>query len=80
MNPLGQKAPFIGPRQLAALRYIARRKTTPSRFEIGRHLGISKVSAHLLVQKLIDARMVARTGPGWRNICVTDAGFRRSQQ
>lgn len=73
-NPHGLKAPFIGTRQRAALRYIAQRKTVPTRAEIGRHLGIARESAHLLVDKLIAARLVARVPGGWRNIFITEAG------
>jgi DNA-binding MarR family transcriptional regulator len=74
-NPRGLKAPFIGPRQRAALRYLAGRKTSPTRSEIGRHLGITKVSAHLLVDKLIDGQLVARIPGGWRNLYVTKTGY-----
>ena len=74
-NPQGIKAPFLGARQLAALRYVAKRKTSPTRSEIGRHLGISRVSAHLLVDKLIAAQLVYRTPGSWRNIYVTERGF-----
>ena len=77
MNPAGLKSPFVGPRQRAALRYLAGRKTSPTRSEIGRHLGITRVSAHLLVDKLISARLVGRFhGAGWRNLYVTGAGLK----
>lgn len=47
---------------------------SPTRTEVGRALGISKVSAHLLIDKLERAGLVV-THPGvWRNIEVTDAG------
>ena len=75
MNPQGLKKPFLGSRQLATLRYLAQRETAPSRSEIGRHLGITRVSAHLLVDKLIAAHMVTRVPGGWRNIYVTPLGF-----
>ena len=75
LNPTGRKSPFIGPRQRAALRYLAGRKTSPTRSEIGRHLGITRESAHLLVDKLIAAQLVGRFhGAGWRNLYVTGAG------
>jgi DNA-binding IclR family transcriptional regulator len=73
-NPQGKRAPFVGRRQAAALRYIARRKTPPTRSEIGRHLGITRVSAHLLVDKLVSAQLLARDGLGWRNLRVTESG------
>lgn len=73
-NPKGLKQPHLGPRQRAALRYIASRKTSPSRSEIGRHLGITRESAHLLVEKLIAQQYVERVRCGWRNISVTGLG------
>lgn len=76
LNPRGLKRPFLGPRQRAALRYIASRKESPTRSEIGRRLGITAVSAHLLVDKLIAAGLVQRIPGGWRNLGVTDAGMR----
>lgn len=75
LNPSGLKRPFVGPRQLAALRYIASRKTSPTREEIGRRLGITKVSAHLLVHKLAAAGLVGRVGLRHRSVWVTPAGL-----
>lgn len=47
---------------------------SPTRTELGKRLGITKVSAHLLVDRLESAGLVV-THPGvWRNIEVTDAG------
>lgn len=74
-NPRGLKRPFLGPRQLAVLRYLAQcKEDTPSRSEIGRHLGVTRVSAHLLVDKLLDAGLVSRVPGVWRNLYVTKLG------
>lgn len=61
-------------RQAQALRAIRahwrRYGESPTRSELGRALGISKVSAHLLVAKLArDGFVVVRPG-GWRNVEV----------
>lgn len=79
-NPDGKTAPFLGRRQQAALRYIAGRKTSPTRSEIGRHLGITRESAHLLVGKLIAAQLVGRYPNGWRNLYVTELGAERARR
>lgn len=80
-NPQGLKRPFIGSRQQAALRYIVNRKTSPTRSEIGRHLGITRESAHLLVNKLIAAGLVGRfRGIGWRNLYATETGRAHIEQ
>ncbi len=78
MNPSGLKKPFLGPRQHKALRYYARRKTPPTCTELGKHLGITKVSAHLLVRKLRAQGLVERVGPGWRNTVITQSGLQQS--
>jgi Mn-dependent DtxR family transcriptional regulator len=60
-NPEGLKAPFVGARQLKALRFIAarcERNDPPTRAEIGRHMRISAPSAHLLMNKLADALLI----------------------
>lgn len=47
---------YTGPRQLAALAAIKSHwkhySEAPTQSEVGRALGVSKVSAHLLIQKL----------------------------
>jgi Mn-dependent DtxR family transcriptional regulator len=54
--------------------WIAANGKSPTRSELGRRLGITKVSAHQLVAKLERAGMVV-THPGvWRNIEVTAEG------
>lgn len=54
MIPASRK--YTGPRQLAAMAAITNHwkafSEAPTRSELGRALGISKVSAHLLIQKL----------------------------
>lgn len=54
MNP--SHTPYTGPRQQQALAAIAGHwrafGEAPTRAELGRAMGISAVSAHLLVQKL----------------------------
>lgn len=53
---------YTGPRQLAALAainsYWKHYSEAPTRSELGRALGISKVSAHLLIQKLARSGLV----------------------
>lgn len=54
--PMADRRPHTGPRQRAALRAIASHwrahGEAPTRAELGRALGITAVSAHLLVGKL----------------------------
>lgn len=61
-------------RQAECLRAIRRHwrayQCSPTRAELGRELGITKVSAHLLVTKLEAAGHVVTLPGGWRNIVV----------
>ena len=61
-----------GKRQAACLRVIRqhwrRYGESPTRGEIGAALGITKVSAHLLVQKLARDGLVRVTPGTWRNV------------
>jgi DNA-binding IclR family transcriptional regulator len=79
-NPAGLRFPFLGPRQIAALRIIARAKQPPTRSELGRRLGITRESAHLLVDKLIAQRLVSRTPATHRNIYATESGYAALQR
>ena len=57
-----QTRSYTGPRQLAALAAISSHwkhySEAPTRSELGRALGVSKVSAHLWVQKLAKQGLV----------------------
>jgi Mn-dependent DtxR family transcriptional regulator len=78
LNKTGCKTPFLGERQCTALKLLAaaqKRNDTLTRAELGRLMGISRVSAHLLVDKLEAAGMVLRAYVGWRNVHVTEAGM-----
>ena len=61
-----------GPRQADALEAIAAHwrayGQAPTRTEIGRALGICKVSAHLLVKKLAADGLVVIEPGSWRNV------------
>lgn len=66
-------------RQAECLRHIVKHfrswEEYPTRSEIGRSMGIDKVSAHLLVKKLeADGLVLLLVGNGWRNLRVTRAG------
>lgn len=69
----------IGPRQLQALKLLAKNEKPGreplTRSELGTRLGITKVSAHLLVVKLEAAGLVQRTPGAWRNVLVTQRGY-----
>lgn len=58
-------------RQTEALRairaHIRAHRQPPTREELGHALGITKVSAHLLIEKLEASGRVTR-GHGWRNV------------
>lgn len=72
-----------GPRQLKALKTLnsnERRGHAPlTRTELGARMGITKVSAHLLINKLEVAGLVTRVTGGHRNVFMTDAGRRLCQ-
>lgn len=70
---VAQSAPVpAGARQAQALKVIRqhwqRRGESLTRSELGRALGITKVSAHLLVVKLARDGFVVVTPGGWRNV------------
>lgn len=69
--------PTLPKRQAACLRAIRRHwrayQCSPTRSELGRELGITRVSAHLLVNKLEAAGRVTTIPGGWRNIVVRKA-------
>lgn len=69
---------MIGPRQLKALKTLhsneCRGHAPLTRTELGARMGITKVSAHLLINKLEAAGMVTRVTSGHRNVFMTDAG------
>lgn len=77
-NPRGRKHPFVGDRQLEALRcideHIRSFHEPPTRSELGRRLNVSAVSAHLLIDKLQAAGLVARARGRHRNVWVTAKG------
>lgn len=54
----------------AIRRYWRANQISPTRSELGRELGITRVSAHLLVAKLEASGHVATIPGGWRNIVL----------
>lgn len=64
---------------LALIRTACRTGQPPTRSELGAALGITKVSAHLLVNKLREKGYVAITHTGWRNVEPTQSGWRVTQ-
>lgn len=66
-------------RQMEALSYIkgflTAYKQSPTRSEIGRHMGISRISAHLLINKLKRDGYISVEHESWRNLVVTDKGW-----
>ncbi len=71
-NPAAHQQPYTGPRQLAALAAITKHwqayGQAPTRAELGRSLGISAPSAHLLVKKLERAGLVV-LAPRVHRVC-----------
>lgn len=66
------------PRQAECLRQVASAikafDESPTLSELGRRMGISKVSAHLLLRKLEAEGLVSTTDSGWRNVRITPLG------
>ena len=64
--------PSVGPRQLEALNAIRAHwrayGEAPTRTELGKALGVTKVSAHLLVRRLQQAGLVVVTPGMHRNV------------
>ena len=65
-------------RQSECLRYIDTYfkawGNSPTRSEIGARMGITKVSAHLLINKLKNDGLVVTVGNSWRNLRITSTG------
>lgn len=70
-----------GARQAEALRIICNHwrafGQAPTRAELGRAMGISKVSAHMLVGKLVRDKLLVREPGTWRNVRPASIGARR---
>lgn len=62
---------------LSAIRaHLRAYQESPTRSELGRKLGITRISAHLLVKKLQAQGLVSIVGAGWRNVQLTERGWR----
>lgn len=64
---------------LTLIRTACRTGQPPTRSELGAAMGITKVSAHLLVNKLREKGFVVLTHTGWRNVEPTQSGWRATQ-
>jgi DNA-binding MarR family transcriptional regulator len=66
-------------RQFTALKHLAKNENQGyaplSRSELGARMGITRVSAHLLINKLEKAGFVTRVPGTWRNVYLTQAGW-----